>query len=252
MIVLRGLRAGLLALSGAVVTLAQLNLPKDFWAKYTEVQWASVVILALLIGLDTVHEFNYFIRVRQIQGYEQDLRAVLSAAISGIVTATGVPWDGVAVRYYRLRGPAYRRRLVPVTAVMAGADLEEARREIRKGAGLVGVAFREQEILAEEWNEFVRVATLQGRKAWEQRSEDARFGLSWGEVRSSLRADGMVASPTFASANGKPDGCILVSGILNLAELKSDETRRVLDDLATVLDRLGPPPPGWWSAYERR
>jgi hypothetical protein len=252
-IVLRGARALLLALSGTVVTLAQLNLPsKDFWDARPEVQWASVVVLALIIGFDTVREVNYFLRVRQIREYELDLRAVLSAAVSGIVSATGTPWDLVAVRYYRRRGLGSRRRLVTVTAIMAGADVQESHREIREGVGLVGMAFTTQEIMAAEWNEFVRIATIQGKQTWDQRAEPDRYGLSWGQLRSSLRADGMVASPTFSTANGDPDGCILVSGSLNLTELKSDKTRRVLDDLATVLDRLGPPPPGWWSAHERR
>jgi len=249
-IALRLIRTTVLAAAGAAVTLAQLNLPsRRFWDGQVPLQWTSVLVLAFFVCYDAVRSVNYAIQGARIRDYDNDLRTALSAAVSAVVLATGATWDEVAVRYYRRRGLLHQRRLVRVTAVMAGADIADAQRSVQPRVGIVGVAFSTEEIIAEQWRKFVSTATKQGPAAWVQRSERDRYGLSWGQLRRSAQPDGVVASPTFA-ADGRPDGCIVISGPLKLRDLTSNDMRRTLDDLATVLDRLGPPPTGWWGAHE--
>ncbi|GAB3896810.1 hypothetical protein [Microbispora bryophytorum] len=251
MIALRLIRAAVMAAAGAIVTLAQLNLPdRRFWEEQTLLQWASVVVLTFFIYYDAVRSVNYSVQAIRIRDYDNDLRSALSAAVSAVVLSTGAPWDEVAVHYYRRRRLLFWRWLIRVGAVLAGADVADARRSIRPDVGIVGTAFSTEMVIAEQWRQFVRTATKQGPRAWAQRDERDRFGLSWGQLRRSAQPEGIVASPTFAP-NGQPDGCILLSGPFKLSDLTSDEIQRTLDDLATVLDRLGPPPTGWWGAHER-
>ncbi|GAB2572727.1 hypothetical protein [Kribbella endophytica] len=249
MIVLRIVRALLLALSTAVVTLAQLDLPDNFWDRHRTTLWASAAILSLLILINTGHEVTYFVQSRRIREYDKDVRAVLSGAAGRMVTLCGVPWDQVAVRYFRRRSWVRRGRLAPVAAIMAGADVDEPQRHVKAGTGIVGTAFKDQEVVTEEWAALVRQADTEGRKAWEKRPPEHRYGLSWGQLQQTAPHSGMIASPTFAPS-GRPNGCILISGELKGPDLESEATRRVLRDLAVALDRLGPPPRGWWSAHE--
>ncbi|GIG93053.1 hypothetical protein [Plantactinospora endophytica] len=251
MIALRLARAAVMAAAGGVVTLAQLSLPSErFWGGQVPLQWASVLVLASYICYDAVLSVNYAVQAGRIQDYDNDIRAALSAMISTMVLSTGVSWDEVGVHYYHRRGVLHRRRLVRVGAIQAGAGITDTQRAFRPGFGIAGTAFSGQEIVAKEWRRFVRDATHQGREAWEERSVDDRFGLDWGQLRRSAQPEGIVASPTFAP-DGRPNGCILVTGPFKEQDLTSDETRNALDDLATTLDILGPPPPGWWGAHER-
>lgn len=260
-IALRLARAAVTAAAGAVVALAQLHLPSErFWDGQAGVQWVSVAVLAIFICYDAVRAVNYAVRAARIREYDNDVRAALSAVIGAVVDSTGVPWDEISVRYYRRRGlpwlpsdramPLLLPRLVPVAAVQAGADLAEAAHPLLPGEGVAGLAFADQITLAEQWRSFVRTATEQGPAAWAERPARARYGLTWGQLRRSARPEGMVASPTF-DATGRPDGCILVSGPVKMPDLTSDNMRQTLDDFATVIDCLGPPPPGWWGAHER-
>jgi hypothetical protein len=78
-----------------------------------------------------------------------------------------------------------------------------------------------------------------------------RYGMNWGQLSSGgTRDQGVLAVPTFDRASGRPTGCVLLSGTLKLDDLQSEGMRHILGDLITALDRLGPPPRGWWSAHE--
>lgn len=249
-ITLRLARAAVMAAAGAVVTLAQLDLPtRRFWDGQIPLQWGSVLVLAFFICEEAVRSINYAVQASRILEYDNNLRAALSTAVSAVVSSTGAPWDEVAVSYYRFRRSLYRRRLVRVGAVQAGAGIADRHRFVRPGVGLVGTAFATEKILTKEWRDFVRTATELGPRSWEERTEDDRYGLSWGQLRRSAQPEGMMASPTFAF-DGQADGCILLGGPLKMQDMTSDDMRRMLDDLATVLDVLGPPPPGWWGAHE--
>ncbi|MEU7615910.1 hypothetical protein AB0B27_07400 [Micromonospora rifamycinica] len=251
MIALRLARALVMAAAGAAVTLAQLNLPSArFWEQQVLLQWASVAALSTLVIYDAFRSLGYAIQESQIRNYDNDLRASLSVVISRLVKLTGVSWDEITVRYYRRRGVLFWGRLDLVMALAAGAKVSDSQTSVRPGVGIAGTAFSEEVMLAEEWGRFVREATQQGPVQWAQREPRHRYGLSWGQLRRSDQPDGVVASPTFA-LDGQPDGCIVVSGSLKRVDLLGDEVRRTLDDLATVLDRLGPPPKGWWGAHDR-
>jgi hypothetical protein len=249
--ILRLVRAAITAAAGAVVALAQLNLPnKEFWAGLEAVQWASVIVVALFLLYDAVWSVNQAVRARQMREYDADLRAAISSAVASIVDVFGVRWDEVSVQYYRSRRPLLRSALVRVTGVRAGASLTDAGRSFRPGVGLVGTAFAERVLVAEQWREFFQTATRQGPQAWEQRAHEQRYGLSWGQLRRSGAHDGAVASPTFAE-NGRPNGCIMISGPMKEPDLVSDQMGQIIDSLATLLDQAGPPPAGWWSAHAR-
>jgi hypothetical protein len=252
-VVVRLLRATVLAAAGAVITLAQLNLPsRVFWEKQAGLQWASVAVVASFILFDAIRSVSYAVTAARIREYHENLRAIVAATIAEVVDATGAPWDEVAVHLYRQRGLGPLRRLRLVIAAQAGVDVDSGQRRIRPGKSPVGVAFFEQVVIVEEWAEFVRIASDQGPAAWSHRTERQRYGLNWGQLRRSAAAapGGVVASPTF-DVDGRPDGCIVISGPLKATDLIDDEMRRTLDDVAGSLDRVGPPPRGWWAARER-
>lgn len=251
MIALLLARALVMPAAGAIVTAAQLNLPSaEFWEKQLFLQWVGVVGLTLFAFYDAGRSIYQAAQAARIREYDNDLRASLSVLISMATEITGAPWDELTVRYYRLRGHLFGRRLELVAAVCAGANIVEADRSIRPGFGVVGTAFSRKVVLAEEWAHFVQAATELGPDAWDGRSSSERYGLSWGQLRRSAQLDGVVASPTFAPS-GKPDGCLSLSGPLKLVDLEGRELRRTLDELAAALDQLGPPPMGWWGAHDR-
>ncbi|MFG1715483.1 hypothetical protein [Micromonospora sp. NPDC049203] len=251
MIALLLIRAVVMATAGAVVTLAQLNLPGGgFWEKQVFLQWASVLALAVFVIYDAIRSVNLAIQAARIREYDNDMRACLSAAISAVIDATGAPWDELSIRYYGLRGVLFWRRLELIAAVCAGANLVDSQRSFSPGVGVAGQAFVQQVNIAIEWSDFVRSATEAGPDAWAGRGERERYGLTWGQLRRSPQPDGLIASPTFA-LNGNPSGCIVVSGPLKVVDLAGDSVRRTLDELATVLDQLGSPPRGWWGSHGR-
>jgi hypothetical protein len=252
-LLLRAATAVALAVATAVVALAQLALPnRAFWQGQLAVvaQWVSVSAMAAFILVTEVRTISALIRSKACHAYDLDLRAVLSATLCGVVELTGTPWDELSVCYYRPKGLPWDRRLVRTASVMLGAGGADAPVSVGTGEGLVGAAFTRRMILAEDWGEFVRTATDEGPAEWEARNPDLRYGLKWGQLRRSANSKGMLASPTFRM-DGAPDGCILLSGTLKLSDLTTYEMRRILEDLATALDRVGPPPRGWWSYRER-
>jgi hypothetical protein len=252
-LLLRAATATGLALATAVVALAQLALPnRAFWQGQPAVvaQWVSVSAMAAFIVVTEVRTVSVLLRSKAFHAYDLDLRAVLSATLCRVVELTGAPWDELTVCYFRPKGLPWGRRLIRTASVMLGAGGADAPASAGPGEGLVGAAFARRVILAEDWGEFVRTATDQGPTAWEARDPDLRYGLKWGQLRRSANSRGMLASPTFG-VDGAPDGCILLSGALKLSDLTTYEMRRMLEDLATALDRIGPPPRGWWSYRER-
>jgi len=250
---LRGAFAVVMAAATAVVALAQLNLPSNgFWQEPVAVgtQWASVSVMAAFILINEFRAVSHLAYVGRIRDYDLDLRATLSAVLCSVAEVTGANWDELTVCYYRQKGFWVWCRLVRAATVMLGAGGSATPPSLRPGEGLVGVAFVREELLAEEWASFVQTATDQGPVAWKRRGEIARYGLKWGQLRSSSRDQGMIASPTF-DHDGMATGCILISGPLKLPDLVDPLMRRILDDLATALSHVGSPPRGWWSAHER-
>jgi hypothetical protein len=235
------------------VTLAQLNLPnKTFWNQYSFLLWISTGVLACFVLVETIHSVDFMLRARQLRDFRENLRALSTAVIAEVVDSTGAPWDEVGVRLYRRRGIGTRQRLALMLATKAGADTDEDLRSIKMGQHVAGVACTERVRIAEQWAEFIRIATDQGPAAWDSRSASQRYGLNWGQMRRSASAapGGVVASPTF-NADGEVDGVIIITGPLKMADLAAEPMRRTLDDVAGTLDRLGPPPRGWWAANER-
>ena len=250
-IALRLVRAALLGLATAVVALAQLHLPSEnFWTKYELLQWLSVFVLAFFILAEGVASVSSAVQASRIREYDNDVRTTLTAAVVQVVQITGSPWDEVAARYYRLRGRWLWQRLTVVTAIEAGARVSDAQRSIRPGVGVVGVAVTSQEGVVERWREFAQAATQEGREAWEKRAASSRYGLSWGQLRRSIKAEGVVAFPTFDASGDLANGCILLSGAVKLEPSSVEKIQDILESTATSLDKAGPPPRGWWAAHD--
>ena len=251
MIALRLLHAAAAATSGAAVAMAQLNLPsREFWAEWVALAWAGVAVGTALLLYDGVRSVSIATQYHRSREFESNLRAAMSAAIVEVVDAFGVPWDEIAVQYYRARRRLWTLKLAQVCGVRAGTAAIGEPRTLRASVGLIGVAFSDQVIISVPWREFAREATEQGPEKWSERSARERFGLTWGQLRRVARPEGAVASPTF-DTKGKANGCILITGPLKVADLSGETMRQVLDDLAATLDQIGPPPPGWWSTNER-
>jgi hypothetical protein len=248
-VILRLLRTTAMAGAVAVVTLAQLNLPSSaFWQRFVTGLWISVGLMILLSIYDGVWQINYVLQARLVHEYENNVQAAMSAAVASIVDEFGAPWDEIAVCYYRKRFFSRWRKLVRVGGVLAGASLTDREREFRHGVGPVGVAFDEKMVVSVEWQDFVKAATNQGPKSWNNRVRADRYGFEWGQLMRSWRPDAIIASPTF-NLKGRPDGCILIAGPLKRTDLDSDEIRSILNDFATVIDKIGPPPKGWWKMH---
>lgn len=241
-----------LALATAVVALAQLNLPsREFWQITGSVaaQWASVSAMAVFILVNEFRTVSHLARAARIRDYDADLRSVLSAALFCVVDATGAAWDELAVCYYRPKGRWRRRNLVRMASVALGASTSNMPPSLHPEEGVVGEAFQTQEVVAVDWADFMATALDAGREAWDQRSEGARYRLTWGQLRRSAQDLGLLASATF-NGDGEPDGCILFSGPLKSSDLTTPEMQRILADLASALEAVGPPPRGWWRAHE--
>jgi len=244
-------RSTIAALAGAIVTLAQLNLPsKPFWDGLSALLYISVVTVALFVVYEAVLSCDQALQVRRIREYETTMAHALSAAVRLVVEEFGVAWDQVAVYHYQSRWTWRGKRLGRVTAVRAGAPVTEAPLRLRLGQGVPGSAFMTQELIAEEWRDFAQQAVIAGRAAWDARPSDQRYGLNWGELNNSERPEGQVSNPQFDNA-GKPVGCTVVSGPLKPADLTSQQMRRILSDLATTMKQTGPAPRGWWTYCDR-
>jgi hypothetical protein len=251
--VLRVCLAVMLSMATAVVALAQLNLPtREFWQTSLNIgiQWASVAMMAAFILMNEFRAAVHVAQLARIREYDHDLRSALFAALFAVVENTGAPWDEITVCYYRRRGLLRWHRLIRMEAVTMSPFSSNTPSSLRPGEGMAGVAFVSQEIVADDWASFVETATAEGPAAWNKRGDQQRYGLTWGQIRRSTRDHGMIASPTFDSA-GDPDGCVVLSGPLKLPDLVGVEMRRVLDDVATTLDRIGSPPAGWWGNHGR-
>jgi len=208
-------------------------------------------VVAVFVLYDAGREVGVAVQAERIRTFDKNLRAILNAAIAEIVDKTGAPWDELTVHYYHRRGGIGGRRLALVGASRAGATEAESQRYVRLNEGVVGVAFVRGEAVAVSWKDFADNATRQGRDAWQRRTHHDRYGLSWGQLRSSLKPESMIASPVFNSDDGNIRGCILISGAIKRPVLTGRPLRQILDEVATAIDRLGPPPRGWWNSHVR-
>ncbi|GAA2911271.1 hypothetical protein [Actinoplanes cyaneus] len=243
------------ALATTVVTAAQLNLPsKKVWEHPAAVaiQWMSVAVLALFIVVTETRQITHLVRANRIREYDLDLQAELSQVLCAVVDLTGARWDEVSVSYYRVRWYylLFQRRLVRIASVRLGVGTSHAAPWWAVGVGVVGSAFDSQESVAVDWGDFSRRAILSGKDAWNEKSASDRFNMNWGQLNSSPREQVVLATPSFDRLSGETVGCLLLSGALKLDDLSSEGMERILKDLATAVDRLGPPPRGWWSAHE--
>jgi hypothetical protein len=245
-------RSAVIAAAGAVVTLVQLNLPsKLFWTHLIAIQWCCVAIVALYTSYEAAQTANQAVRYRSIAEYEKNLRAAMSATVTSIVTSFSTPWDEVAVYCYRSHKFLWRERLAFVGGMRAGAAPADIDPYFLSGAGLVGMAFTREEVIAVNWREIVTSAFINGKVKWNERKPERRYNMNWGQLQRnwgqlqrSPRLDGMAASPVF-NVDGRTIGCVVVSGPLKVSDLESEAMRKVFSDIAATLDELGAPPSGW-------
>ncbi|MGX7827850.1 hypothetical protein ACTG9Q_22460 [Actinokineospora sp. 24-640] len=247
MVLFRLVRAAITALAGSVITLAQLNLPsRNLWEGRAVLLYASVIVIAAFVCYDAVRSVDQAIQTSKIRAYDRRLRAALSATVASIVDEFGTPWDEIAVYHYQVTWFWRWRRLSKVDGVRAGASTADVQPYYKVGKGLAGTSFNEQVLLAEEWRDFVQRAITLNPAGWDRLDERDRYGLNWGELMRSERPLGLVANPVF-DPQGKPSGCVVVSGPMKLTELSGHEMRQILSDAATEIQLMGPAPRGWWS-----
>ncbi len=248
MVVWRLLRATLVAVAGAIITLAQLNLPKGWWQRHEALEWTAVGLLVVITVLEAAGEISLSRQDQRIRKYDQKVRITLSAVVVQIYDIVGADWPTVEVRYYRRLGR--RRRLHRIGAVMAGADFDNGEPPIKIGTGFVGSAFQAEHRLAINWGAFYRAAAKAGPEMWEQRSAADRYNLSWAQLQSTADPhEGMLARPTFA--NNQIRGCLVVGGKITRTDLLTSKMQAIIDSAAAAIEQAGSPPQGWRRQHGR-
>jgi hypothetical protein len=255
-LVVRVLAAVTVALATVVVTTAQLNLPsKEFWQNAVAVraQWAGVGVLAVFVVVTELRQIGQLAGAARVRTYDLDLWAALSQVLCAVVERTEARWDEVEVSFYRRRpGLLPWRPLVRVASLRLGAASAHAAPSWPSGVGVVGAAYASGEALMVNWERFRHEAVQEGKTAWDKRETSQRYGMNWGQLVSGGARDRWVlAAPTFHRGSGGAMGCVLLSGGLKADNMTVEGLRPVLEDLATALDRLGPPPRGWWAFHDR-
>lgn len=236
-----------MALAAGAVTLAQLNLPDEaFWDAHIPELWISAGVLVLFTAVDAVWAFSAWAQAGKIRDYDRKVRGTVNWVLVQVIEATGAPWQEVEAHYYRVRGFGWWRRLRPIVASRAGVEIVKPATH-RPGSGLVGYAYSTRSFLTIRWQEFVELALDEGPEKWETRPAAQRYGLAFGQLQRTRPGELAIASPT-CRPDGKPDGCLLISGNL---KVEDDQTRRkvreTLGSFSGAMDDIGRPPAGWWS-----
>ncbi|GAB2851417.1 hypothetical protein [Lentzea nigeriaca] len=236
------------AVSVAVATMAQLNLPNSgFWGQHRAEQYLAVgglVAMAVAEVLGSVVDHVQMPRVRQ---FEQELRAVLSAGISQLAVSSVADWRDIGVSAYHARGVPWLRRLVLVDSLRLCSGPKLGSRW-RPGRGVIGTAYEQEDLLAVDWESYFKSAESGGPNSWRARSDLDRFGLSWGELMRTKALVGVAACPVW-SEGGKLTGVVCVEAP---ADLSAAGVGAIIRDIAIAVGDLGTPPASWWNYVGRR
>jgi hypothetical protein len=152
---LAALRALLIAASSAMVTLAQLNLPKNYWNKHSAWLYVATGTFSLMAFWEVVRNAVLSIQSDAVRAYEREIRGHLSEAM--LSTKDKFPQADlmlVGVHAFRIRGIPPFRRLVNVGSLRLGTFPTLASPKWRRGKGVVGLAWESEHTIVEDWEVF--------------------------------------------------------------------------------------------------
>ncbi|GAB3745153.1 hypothetical protein GCM10027598_81160 [Amycolatopsis oliviviridis] len=236
------------ALSVAITTMAQLNLPNaGFWPDRRPVLYLAIAGLVTIAGIELFGTVVDRLQLPRVRGFEQELRAVLSAGISQLAHHSPAAWREIGVSAYQIRGLRWSRRLVLVDSLRLGTGPKVGVRW-RPGLGVIGTAYQQQDLLSVDWESYFKSAESAGPTAWQARTELDRFGLSWGELMRTKALVGVTACPVYGE-NGDLIGVVCADAPTDLSSQQVGATMR---DIANAVGDLGTPPASWWSYVGRR
>ncbi len=245
-----GIRALAAVAATLAVTLAQLNLPRGFWPRQDPILYGSVAVLVVIglhEGLGSAAQLSQAARVRD---YERNIRAVLGAGLSLVVTETGCAWDSIGVHVFRSRYPWRLCLLVNIGGIRLGSKPSMQWPMWKPGKGVVGKAWSTGSHVAVDWRSFYTSANLAGRAAWTGLSPDDRYRLSWGELQLTSDYVSIAACPIFDSG-GQQIGCVVIDLPVSHTDLLKPRVREIMRDVATAVHQLGTPPVTWWKYRSR-
>ncbi|MDX3192075.1 hypothetical protein PV458_27005 [Streptomyces sp. MN03-5084-2B] len=248
MLLPRLLKAAVSAASVAVTTMAQLNLPNaGFWSNLKPLMYLAVAGLVSVVVAEVVGAVVGRLQMPRVRGYDQELRAVLSAGISQLELNTTAHWRQIGISAYYLRGHLWWRRLVLVDTLQLGSGPKHGVRW-RPGRSVIGAAYQQQVLLSEDWESYFKLAESAGPAAWRARSELERYGLTWGQLMRTKALVSITACPVFGE-DGTLNGVVCAEAPANLS---TEHISGTMQDIANAVGDLGAPPASWWGYVGRR
>jgi hypothetical protein len=241
-------RALAFAAGAAMLTAAQLNLPKkEFWDR--RVLWAAIAVVAYVTVHDLFVAALPSLQAKRVREYEQNVRATLSAGLCEVVNKFGVSWEEVGVHAFLIRGLPHFRRLVNVGGIRLGAKPSMTAPIWRPQKGVVGVSWDKDCIVAVDWQSFYKTHNGAGKAAWKKLSVEDRYGLTWGEFQLTADYNVIVASPIYCQRgrSGQRMGCVVIDAPLTLAQANDPGMAQILRDVARMIELAGDPPQTWWT-----
>jgi hypothetical protein len=232
-----------------VVTAAQLALPSAlFWSERKPVLYVAVALFMVAAMHELFSFVSYFQQLKKIRLYDRDVRAVLSATISQIETATAAQWKMIGASVFCVRGVPLRRQLAQIEDLRLGGGATRVQPRWSPGKGIVGTSFSSEELVCKDWEGFFKEAMSSGRSMWDDRPPVERYGLTWGELVRTESHTWIAAFPIFCP-RGKSIGTVVVDAP---ADLSNPVVARILRDAAATMGDIGKPPNSWWNYVARR
>lgn len=232
--------------STAAVTLAQLNLPKDYWVTKPQVLYAAVIALALA-ALNQAR--FYAASPARIRAYEQNVRGTLDTGLQAIRNSTGVEFDQVGIHFFRIGG-VLGRRMVNIGSLRIKPEPSMIDPIWTKGKGVVGQAWKQDHFLAVDWEDCFDRWNLLGRQSFKKLPKDQRYYLSWGMLQNTRGYKRISASPV-RNSSGKVIGCVAVDTPASQAAMANASLAQALHDMSIAVSGLGRPPIGWADGWTR-
>lgn len=248
--IIGGARAAVAVVATLAVTLAQLNLPRDFWPRQDLLLYASVFVLTLIGLREGMESATRLSQSAQVRDYERNVRAVLGTGLSLIVAETGCSWDSVGVHVFRSRHRWRLRLLVNVGGVRLGSKPAMIWPRWRPGKGVIGKSWSNGSHVAVDWRSFYAASNATGRDVWRGLPASDRYGLSWGELQLTSDYVSIAARPIFRP-DGQQIGCVVIDAPVPYADLMKPKVQEIMRDIATSVYQLGTPPSAWWK-YHRQ
>jgi hypothetical protein len=233
-------RVVLAAVAGAAVLLAQVSLPsKPFWDDHGS-KWLYPCI-GLLLLQEILIGLSGNLRADAAAEYDRNVLAVLHAAIKATGEQFGIAWDKIGVHVFLAQRRVGRLRLVKIAGARMSSEPSLIRSDWRPGKGIVGIAWRNERLEAVDWQRFVSRARAAKKEGWCGLPESDTLRLSWHEVQSTLRYDGIAAYPMY-DERPRLAGCVTLDAPLSIKLLRGDAMLGILNDVAGAVQKAGRPP----------